>query len=62
MTEITILRDNMSTGIKSMAQEQQQPQLRRWFTTDGRAMQGKPRQKGVYIVRENNSVKKTIKK
>ena len=63
VTEVTVLNDNLITGIKSLDQQKQQPQqLRRWFATDGRALQSEPRQKGIYIVREQNNVKKTIKK
>lgn len=61
VTEITVLRDDQVTGIKSLEQEKQQPQMSRWFTTDGRALQRAPQQKGIYIVKERNSVKKTIK-
>lgn len=56
-----IFSDNQVTGVKAVTQAAQGTQ-RRWYTTDGRTMQGEPRQKGVYIVREQNGMKITIKK
>lgn len=57
----TIFSDKHTTGVKSVKPEGQASQ-RTWYTIDGRTLQGEPRQKGVYVVREKNGVKKTIKK
>jgi len=60
VSETVIIRENATTGIAARQAEQGQPD-RRWYTTDGRALQGEPRQKGLYIVRGKNGTKITIK-
>ena len=57
----TIVNDRKTSGIKDLKPETGKAR-RRWYTVDGRALQNEPRQKGVYVVREKNVVKKTIKK
>jgi hypothetical protein len=59
--EMTVNGDKSSSGICVVTPAKGNAQ-RSWYTTYGRTMQGEPRQKGVYIVREQTGVKKTIKK
>ena len=59
--EIEITSEKQTTGVKAVTPAVQGTQ-RRWYTTDGRSLQSEPRQKGVYIVREQKGMKKTIKK
>lgn len=58
---VTVKRQGAATGVVA-AKTVQPLSARQWYTTDGRAMKSTPRQKGVYVVREKNVVKKTIKK
>lgn len=60
VSETLIIRGSEITGIAAHKVEQGQSD-RRWYTTDGRALQGEPQQKGIYIVRSKNSTKITIK-
>lgn len=61
VNKLSVVNDRQVTGIKTAKPTTQETQTR-WYTTDGRSLQGEPRKKGVYIVKEKNSVKKTIKK
>lgn len=58
---ITINGNNQSTGIGDIPTEKEKTP-RRVYTIDGRVLKGEPRQKGIYIVRENKGTKKTLKK
>ena len=58
---VTISREEIANGIRTVKTAGQQS-ARRWYTVDGRPLQGEPRQKGVYIVRDQNNVKKTVRK
>lgn len=58
---LKVTSDKLVTGVKTVTPAVQGAQ-RRWYTIDGRTMQREPRQKGVYIVKEQNGMKKTIKK
>ena len=57
----TIKREEIANGIRTVKTAGKQS-ARRWYTVDGRPLQGEPRQKGVYIVRDQNNVKKTVRK
>jgi hypothetical protein len=59
--DITIKRKETITGIKAVKSAGKQSDSR-WYTIDGRSLQGEPRQKGLYIMRGQNNVKKTVKK
>ncbi len=59
--EATVKKGGETTSVKTVKTATAKAQ-RRWYTTDGRALPGEPREKGVYIVVEKNGVKKTIKK
>ena len=59
--EVNIIKDNETTDVKTVKSAKLNAK-RRWYTADGRALQGEPREKGVYIVIEENGTKKTIKK
>lgn len=61
VSEAAIVNDKRSTGIKAVMTNAG-TSARRWYTIDGRALQGQPQQKGIYVVREKNGVRKTIKK
>ena len=58
---VTISREEIANGIRTVKTAGKQS-ARRWYTVDGRPLQGEPRQKGVYIVRDRNNVKKTVRK
>ncbi|MBR6320176.1 MAG: hypothetical protein IKR50_07040 [Prevotella sp.] len=57
----TVVNEDQTTGMKAVNPAGKTAH-RAWYTTDGRLLQGEPRQKGVYVVREQNGIKKTIKK
>lgn len=59
--EVIIVNDGETTEVKTVKTTKQNAK-RRWYTTDGRALKGEPREKGVYIVIEENGMKKTIRK
>lgn len=61
VSETVIIRESEITGVAAMKADQDQSALR-WYTTDGRALQGEPRHGGVYIVKGKNGTKITIKK
>jgi len=46
----------------AVKKKESQQTTRQWYTLDGRLLQGEPQQKGVYIVRDKNGKKKTVKK
>lgn len=50
-----------TTGIATAKSAGKQA-TRQWFAIDGRNVQREPRQKGVYIVKDEKGIKKTIKK
>ena len=58
----TVKRENTITGIVAVKKKESQQTTRQWYTLDGRLLQGEPQQKGVYIVRDKNGKKKTVKK
>ena len=53
--------DEEATAIAATKASQSQAK-RQWLKADGRVLRQEPQQKGVYLVRENNGVKKIIKK
>lgn len=57
----TIRREESTTGLAA-AKPTASRSARQWYTIDGRSVQHEPRQKGVYIVRDEKGIKKTIKK
>ena len=59
--DVNILKDDETTDVKNVKTTKPNAK-RRWYTTDGRALKGEPREKGVYIVIEENGMKKTIRK
>lgn len=61
VAQATVKRENTATGVKT-AKTVAGRQMRQWYTIDGRSLQGEPRRKGVYVVRDEKGVKKTIKK
>ena len=48
-----------TTAIKGVKQSTTTPG---WYTLDGRRMQTAPKAKGIYVVKDGNTVRKTIKK
>ncbi len=60
VSNATIKRTS-TTGIATAKSAGKQA-TRQWFAIDGRNVQREPRQKGVYIVRDEKGIKKTIKK
>ncbi len=57
----TIKRDDTTDGVVAVRQNGSKTG-RQLYTIDGRSVQGEPRQKGVFIERSKNGIKKTIKK
>lgn len=57
----TIKRDNPPTGITATKSKVNQS-AGQWYTIDGRKLKSEPKQNGIYIMRNKNGVKKTIKK
>lgn len=63
--QTTRIVNNRKTAVKSIpGNGRQQTASRTWYTLDGRRMQGAPltTDKGVFIMREGNKVRRTIKK
>ena len=58
----TVKRENTTTGIVAVKPKEGRQQAHQWYTLDGRALKSEPQQKGVYIVKDKNGKKKTIKK
>ena len=58
--QLTVKRDR-TTGLVSV-KPSQGAAARQWYTIDGRPLQKAPQQKGIYIVKDKNGVKKTSKK
>jgi hypothetical protein len=60
--QAVIVKDE-TTAVKS-AEKVSQPSERRWYAVDGRTMSSEPRgtQRGIYVVRERDAVRKIIKK
>lgn len=61
VNNVKIISEKQAAGVKAVTPAVQGTK-RRWYTIDGQAMQREPRQKGIYIVRGKNGMKKTIKK
>lgn len=57
----TVKRENSTTGIVTVKRKESQS-ASRWYTLDGRALKGEPQQKGVYIVKDKDGKKRTVKK
>lgn len=58
--ETAIIRpEETPTGIKGVAKT---AQTNGWYTVDGRRLQNAPKDKGVYVVKKGDKVRKTIKK
>lgn len=60
--EAVVRRQDQTTGVR---QEKLNTSVttRDWYTVDGRRLQGDPgNSKGVYVIREDNKVRKVIKK
>ena len=61
-----IVRGDVTTGIKEMNQPDESAARPRWYAIDGRQLPKGPNNsvggKGVYVVRENDKVRKIIKK
>lgn len=55
------VRRNVTTGISTAKGVQDSKGAARWYTVDGRRLQAQPKEKGVYIKREGQRVRK-IKK
>ena len=59
---VTVKRENSTTAIVAVKPKENQSATRQWYTLDGRALKSEPQQKGIYIVRDKNGKKKTVKK
>lgn len=62
---LVVTGNNTTTGVKDAAPKSRAATAKRsWYTVDGRRMKVAPRPsaKGVYIVKEGQQVRKTIKK
>ena len=63
--QTTRIVNNRKTAVKSIPDnDRRQAASRTWYTLDGRRMQGAPltTDKGVFIMREGNKVRRTVKK
>lgn len=63
--QTTRIMNNRKTAVKSIPDnDRRQAASRTWYTLDGRRMHGAPltTDKGVFIMREGNKVRRTIKK
>lgn len=58
----TTVRRQETTGIKNAKQQNANTQATSWYSLDGRRLQAMPRNKGVYVRKQGNSVKKSIKR
>lgn len=58
---IVIKKESLVTGLNDVPSVKRTAQ-RSVYTIDGRTLNGEPRQKGIYILRENKGTKKIIKK
>lgn len=64
--ETVIVKDGVVTGIKEMDQTEKSAARPKWYAIDGRKLPKEPNSpaggKGIYVVRENDKVRKIIKK
>jgi len=58
---VTVRRTFTPTGVKA-AETAERQNTRQWYTVEGRVLQSEPQQKGVYVVRNKQGIKKTVKK
>ena len=61
-----IVNDGVVTGIMEMRQTEKSAAQPKWYTIDGRQLPKEPNSsrngKGIYVIRENDKVRKIIKK
>ena len=57
----TVKREEATTGVKA-AKTQERSSARQLYTIEGRQLKGEPQRKGLYIVKGQNGIRKTIKK
>ena len=60
VNDVTIT--NEASGTTAIDKTKTAKRANEWYTMDGRRLQNAPKTKGVYVVKEGDKVRKTIKK
>lgn len=60
--EQATINRTVPSGISNVKKSAKTSGVRSWYTVDGRKLQKEPARKGIYVRKEGNKVRKTIKK